>query len=83
MTKQTILNLIRFFGPISRVAIAEKLEISNTAVTNYITELLSEGIILENRHRKIEWRAETNLDEISIPTLGILSGLILVKAFLE
>lgn len=47
MTKQKILNLIRFHGPISRVSIAEKLEISNTAVTKYINELISEGIVVE------------------------------------
>jgi DNA-binding Lrp family transcriptional regulator len=34
-------------GPISRVELAEKLSLSNTTITNLISELLDQGIILE------------------------------------
>ena len=36
-------------GPISRVELAEKLSLSNTTITNLISELLDQGIILEEQ----------------------------------
>jgi N-acetylglucosamine repressor len=80
MTKQTILNLIRFFGPISRVTIAEKLEISNTAVTNYITELLSEGIILEIGTEKSSGGRKPTLININ-PNFGYIIGIDFGQSF--
>ncbi|MGE5582282.1 MAG: ROK family protein [Bacillota bacterium] len=80
MTKQKILNLIRFFGPISRVAIAEKLEISNTAVTKYITELLSEGIILETGTEKSSGGRKPTLININ-PNFGYIIGIDFGQSF--
>ncbi|MDD3839400.1 MAG: ROK family transcriptional regulator [Clostridia bacterium] len=47
LLKTKIVNLIRIYGPISRTSIAEKLDISMTAVTNYVSQLLHENLIEE------------------------------------
>lgn len=47
LNKETLLNLIRLYGPISRTALSERIKISTAAITKYISELLSEGIVLE------------------------------------
>jgi predicted NBD/HSP70 family sugar kinase/biotin operon repressor len=74
MTKQKILNLIRFNGPISRVSIAEKLEISNTAVTQYVNELISEGIVLEVGTEKSSGGRKPTLLDIN-PEYGYIIGI--------
>lgn len=47
-TRAILLSLLQD-GPISRVELAEKLSLSNTTITNLISELLDEGIVLEDR----------------------------------
>jgi predicted NBD/HSP70 family sugar kinase len=44
-----ILNIIRIYGPISKLEIASSLDISVTAVTNHVNVLLSSGIIVEEK----------------------------------
>lgn len=45
--KSMILNLIRLFSPISRAELAERIELSITAVSKYVAELIHEGIVEE------------------------------------
>ncbi len=45
--KNTLLNLIRLYGPISRTKLAEYISISIPAISNHIKELLETGIIKE------------------------------------
>lgn len=74
MTKQKILNLIRLYGPISRVAIAEKLEISNTAVTKYINDLILESVITETGTEKSTGGRKPTLLNID-PDFGYIIGI--------
>lgn len=46
-TRAILLSLLQD-GPISRVELAEKLSLSNTTITNLISELLDEGIVIED-----------------------------------
>ena len=47
-TRAILLSLLQE-GPISRVELAEKLSLSNTTITNITSELLDQGIIIEER----------------------------------
>lgn len=56
---QAILLSLLQEGPVSRVELAEKLSLSNTTITNLTSELLDQGIILEEqveapgKHRRV------------------------------
>ena len=80
MIKQKVLNLIRFCGPISRVSLAEKLEISNTAVTGYINELISEGIVIEVGTEKSSGGRKPTLLDIN-PEYGYIIGIDFGQSF--
>jgi len=45
--KNTLLNLIRLYGPVSRTKLADYISISIPAISNHVTELLEAGIIKE------------------------------------
>ena len=74
MTKYQILNLIRFYGPISRVAIARRLELSNTAVTKYVNGFIDEGLTIETGTEKSSGGRKPTLLNIN-PDLGYIIGI--------
>ncbi|WP_245891100.1 ROK family transcriptional regulator [Desmospora activa] len=49
INKSTILNIIRFHGPISRVEIAKMTKLTPPTVTNIVGELIESGIVLEQK----------------------------------
>jgi len=54
-TRAILLSLLQE-GPISRVELAEKLSLSNTTITNITSELLDQGIVIEERVQAPEKR---------------------------
>jgi len=48
VTKITILNVIRKYGPISRTKIAKNLKLSSATITKYINGLIKAGIVKED-----------------------------------
>jgi len=52
LNKSRIINLVRFYGPISRTELSKKMDISMAAITKYISELISENIITESGTQK-------------------------------
>ena len=54
-TRAVLLSLLQE-GPISRVELAEKLSLSNTTITNIISELLDQGIVIEEHLETTEKR---------------------------
>lgn len=48
-TRAILLSLLQE-GPLSRVELAEKLSLSNTTITNLISELIDHGIVLEEQN---------------------------------
>jgi predicted NBD/HSP70 family sugar kinase len=52
MNKQSILDLIKDYGPISRTDIWKSMELSRASVSTIINELISEGLIFEKGTEK-------------------------------